>query len=359
MTKRQQAQRPDVQGVLTGTEPSARFWAIVRPLFRGAAAPARMALLTLPALVMLTVLSLTPQERQRRRLEAVGDDTGGQEPPETRSGPRPYLDLVSTRTRLKVAAAVTLLLLAVAELSIVMAGSLGTILYGVLTLGLLIVGGRVASRRMRTLLWTLAVAPTSRLIAFGAPLDEIVPIWRLALVGLLTGIATVIAIRAADFTWADVGIVFRWRQIPFYLLVAGVGVGLGVVERSLVTTLPYPNTLDDKFLPIVTGLGIVDDLLFQGALLEAARRAIGRLAVPFVVLVVGVLHIGYLSPPLGLCAMAIAGVFGLARATSGSLVGVILAHIGLNLGLFVLGPEVGPLFGQLLRDVGVAALFAA
>jgi hypothetical protein len=297
---------------------------------------------------------MTPQERRRHELAALQAVTTEQG--EVAVSGRPYLDLVSARIRLKVMAVLALGVLAAAEVTVLTAGSAGAILYGVITLGFLLIGGRVASRRLRTLLWALTIVPTSRLIALGAPLDELTGVGRLAAVGILTLLATLLAIRSIGFGAADLGLQVRrpgWRQVLLTLLLPILGVGLGIAERAIVPSLPYPDVSAGEMLLVIGLLGLVDDLAYQGVLLEAARRATGQLAVPFVAAVVAVLHIGYGSWPLGLCAFVVALVFGCARTAGGSLVAVILGHLGLSAGLFLIGPEVAPSLTQYLVNIGL------
>ncbi|MGE3267921.1 MAG: CPBP family glutamic-type intramembrane protease [Chloroflexota bacterium] len=309
-------------------------------------------LLMVPFILRIGRYSLTPSERGRRGLleavpqhsdEAADGDGDGED--------RPYLDIVSARTRLKVIAVLGLLALGAAEVTVAVAGVLGTVMYGVLTLGLLMLGGKVASRRLRTLLWALAIIPTSRLVAFGAPLDSFGITMRMALVGGLTVLAAIIAVRATGMTRFDLGLTAGWRQLPFYLLLTLAGLVLGVAERLLAPSLPYPELSDTAVLVTIGILGLADDLVFQGVILEAARRAVGRLAVPYVALVIATLHIGYGSWPLVLCAFAAAALFGAARTASRSIVSAMLGHLGLNVGLLLLGPGLSPVLQQLFTSL--------
>ena len=280
---------------------------------------------------------MIPEERRRRRLTAVAPDERGHE-----DAPKPYLDIALARGRLQVVAWLTLAAVAAAEVTVLMAGGIGVVLYGVVTVLLLTAGGKVTSRRLRALFWALAVVPTSRLVAFGAPLGELGSEIRLVLVGVLTLLATAIAIRATDLTRDEVGLTMHWRQVPVVLAMTPVWLGLGVLERAVAGAPVLGGSVGIGLLMIVAALGVADDLFFQGLLFEAARRVVGRLGVPFVALLVSVLHIAYASLPLAASAFVAALLFGWVRARTGSLGGVIVGHLALNIGIFIIGPEVAP-----------------
>jgi hypothetical protein len=293
-----------------------------------------------------------PERRLREARVAVLED---QRP----RGPKPYLDIGLARSRLQAVAWLTLIALAGAEVAVFATGRLGVLLYGVLTVVLLIAGGKTSSRRLRSLLWALGVIPTSRLIAFGAPLDQVEIEARLAVVGVLSLLATLAAIHAIGLSRAELGLVARWRQLPIYVAMVPIGVGLGIVERAVVTSLPYPDASRVAPLLIVIVLGLVDDLLMLGIVLAAARLVVGRLALLFVALLVAILHIGYGAWALTVCAALVVIVFGLVRITTGSLVGPMLGHVGLNVGLFIIGPMVAPrlqaMLSQLLTSIGIGS----
>jgi hypothetical protein len=293
-----------------------------------------------------------PEELRRRRLAAVRADALDDRVEV--HGPKPYLDISLARGRLQVAAWLSLAGVAAAEVAGLSEGSLGTVLYGVMCLTLLIAGGKVSSRRLRALLWALAVVPTGRLVTFGAPLDELNTAIRLGLVGGLTLLATVTAIRAVDLSPAEVGLTAHWRHVPLAVLVGLVGLGLGIVERAFLTSVTVPDVSQMALLLVVGALGAADDLLMHGLVLGTARRVVGRLAVPFVGVLVAVLHIGYGVWPLVACALVVAMVFGWARIATGSLAVVVVGHLGLNVGIFLVGPDVTPLLAPLLSHLVAA-----
>lgn len=280
---------------------------------------------------------MIPEEHQQRRLAAVAAAETVRE-----EGPKPYLDIVLARARLQVIAWLSLAGLAVAEATVLVAGSVGTVMYGILTLLFLVVGGRVASRRLRMLLWALSVVPTSRLVAFGAPLGELPSEARLGLVGALTLLATVVAIRATGLTRVELGLTAHWRHLPLVVAMAIVGLGLGVIERALVGVPTFGEAAGIWLLATIGALAVVDDLLFQGLIFEMSRRVVGRFAVPFVALLVAALHVTSGSAALVGCAFVAALLFGWVRLGTGSLGGVVVGHLALNVGIFVLGPDLAP-----------------
>jgi len=286
-------------------------------------------------------MRMIPEELQRRRLMAVDSAESVAQPPAD-VGPKPYLDISLARARLQAVAWLSVGAVAAAEVTVLMWGTAGIVVHGLVVLAFLLGGGRVANRRLRSLLWTLAAIPTIRLVAFGAPLDEMAVTTRLLLVGGLMLLTTVLAIRATGVGRKDLGIAVQWRHLPVFVVLLVAGIGLGIAERAVVTTIPYPDPSDTMLVAMIAVVGVVDDLFFLGLLFETARRVMGTWAVPFVGLHVAVLQIGYGSWPLAACALVVTLLLAWVRQASGSLVGVILGHVALNVGLLVFGPTYAP-----------------
>ena len=221
---------------------------------------------------------------------------------------------------------------------------LGAFLYAVLLVLLLRQGARAATVAGQRLFWSLALVPVLRLLSLSLPLGSFSGVWRYAVVAALLLVGEAIAMRAQGLRPADVGLRWRWRDLPLQAFIGLLGVPLGLLwyallkPTPLVTAIP-PGAIWVPAVVLLVSTGLPEELLFRGLLQRASGVAIGPWLGPLLITCLWTaLRLGSASwPALGLTFVT-GGVFALIAGLTGSIWGVSLANGLTNVVLFLLAP---------------------
>jgi len=220
---------------------------------------------------------------------------------------------------------------------------LGALLYAVLLVLLLRQGARAATVAGQRLYWSLALVPVLRLLSLSLPLGSFSGVWRYAVVAALLLAAEAVAMRAQGLRPADVGLRWRWRELPLQVLVGLLGVPLGLLWYALLRPTPLaagpPGAIWLPAVVLLVSTGPPEELLFRGLLQRASGVAIGPWLGPLLITCLWTaLRLGSASwPALGLTFVT-GGGFALIAGLTGSIWGVSLANGLTNVVLFLLAP---------------------
>ncbi|MEN8240358.1 MAG: CPBP family intramembrane glutamic endopeptidase [Chloroflexota bacterium] len=255
-------------------------------------------------------------------------------------------------------------LLIVAEvLTNLRAPSLGLILHSIVLVALMIHGALDNSIRFRRLYLTLSVAPLMRVISLSLPValaslklaqdKKPDPLLSYFWVGVLVYIGMFFANRFSRISAKRLGI--NLGKLPFQLLFGVVGVPLGLWEYYILKPAPVvPEfTIEAMLVPafvLIIFTGVLEEVLFRGLIQQAAITVYGRYGITFSAILFAVLHVGYGSIADVLFVFGVAILFGLVTNSSGSLLGVSIAHGLTNIGLLLVFPHlIGDMsFNQLI-----------
>jgi membrane protease YdiL (CAAX protease family) len=232
---------------------------------------------------------------------------------------------------------------AVAEgVAIGIGAPMGALAHGALLLTLVQV--YLFGHEARSIAACLAVASLSRILVVAMPPGDGSLLLRIAGPGVPFTVAALLLLRLPDFDrralglWPSPG----WRP---QVLVALVGVPLSalmfLVERPLVF-MPSgsPLALGLTGLALVVCAALPEELLFRGFLVPAARDVFGRAGPLVAGAIFTVAYAGTLAP-LFLLVVALTGLFfGWWYERTGSVLGVIIAHAVVNVGVFLVWPGV-------------------
>jgi hypothetical protein len=193
------------------------------------------------------------------------------------------------------------------------------------------------------LLLALGLAPLIRILNLAMPLAEFSQIyWYLLIsVPLLAGIfAIIITLRLRP---REIGLTMG--AIPLQVVVALVGIGLGLVDYLILKPEPLVSAfrwqeIIAPALILLIATGFVEELAFRGVMQRASVQALGAWGWVYIAVVFSVLQIGHLSVLHGLFALAVALLFGFIVKRTGSLLGVSLSHGLINVCLYLIFPFV-------------------
>lgn len=219
---------------------------------------------------------------------------------------------------------------------------LGMILHGLLLLAVFVLASLYHDGPQASFLYIMALGPLIRLTSLSLPLPRFDFIYWYALVGLPLILAAFAAMRANHLTAADVGLSLRR---PFMqLLIALCGIGLGAMEYLILRPDPLVEqlTFEQVIVPALILLiftGFLEELIFRGLMQHTGFQNFGWLGgILYVSVVFAVLHIGYRSILDVLFVFGVAVFFAIMAKTTGSIVGVTIAHGLTNIGLFLIFP---------------------
>jgi membrane protease YdiL (CAAX protease family) len=229
---------------------------------------------------------------------------------------------------------------------------LGLLVHGGLLLAIFFHGANVPVGPARTFFWTLWLAPLTRIYALAQPFAGAPALTWWALTAVPTAVAGVVAMRLAGLSPRDAGLVPTRRDVPFAIVMLPVGLVLGLLTHLLLSPRAVGHELPFDGLALVALVavvnpGIVDEVVFRGVL---QRGTIGLLGPSLGIVYSGLVYAAVV--PAGLLErgslLAVILTLGLGlllswlRVQTGSVIGATAAHIGLVLGLLVLGPYVAP-----------------
>jgi membrane protease YdiL (CAAX protease family) len=235
--------------------------------------------------------------------------------------------------------------IAAAELVLARDPGLGAWLHAALMLILLWHGAlRVGSDQRVS--WCLALVPLSRVLSLSFPFAELSYAQQYALASALALLAAVLAAHALGYGPAELGLGWRWRQLPLHLLVGMAGLPLGLVESRYLTALPVVALLDPRtstllVVAVVVFAAFVEELMFRGLMQSTLRIRFGSWVGPLgATAAFAALSVSSGSWPTIALAVLAGGLFAVATARTGSVWGVSLAH-GLSSAIVLLAPGLG------------------
>ena len=218
----------------------------------------------------------------------------------------------------------------------------GLLMHGMVLVALLLHTALTWEHPSHRLLLSLVFAPLIRLLSLSLPLSGFPLVYWYLIVSVPLFAATVIALRTLGFPLKMVGL--NLKGLPLQILVALSGLSLGYFEYQILQPAPLVQNLawGEIWLPgliLVVCTGFAEELIFRGMMQQAATEALGsRWGILYVAILFAVLHVGYQSLADVLFVFGVALFFGLARAVSGSILGVSLAHGMTNVLLFLTIP---------------------
>jgi membrane protease YdiL (CAAX protease family) len=224
----------------------------------------------------------------------------------------------------------------------------GLLLHALILFALLLHGTRLNHEPLGALLWALALAPLIRILSLCLPLAGIPLVYWYAIIGVPVCAATAMAARALGYSRQDLGLVLKLRVLPLEIALLLFGFGLGLLEYLILRPQPLTRslTLAELWLPalvLTASTGFQEEVIFRGLLQQAALRALGAPGgLLYVSALFAVMHIGYLSLPDAGFVFTIGLLFAALARRQGSVVGVSLAHTGVNVGQFLVWPFVLP-----------------
>ena len=192
------------------------------------------------------------------------------------------------------------------------------------------------------LLLSLAFAPLIRLLSLCMPLAGFPLIYWYFIVSVPLFVATALALRTMGLPRGEIGLTLK--ALPLQILVALTGMSLGYAEYRILQPAPLAQNLAWKeiWLPaliLMICTGFAEELIFRGMMQQAVTQALGEgWGILYVAALFAVLHLGYNSLPDVIFVFGVALFFGLARAVTGSIVGISCAHGMTNILLFLTMP---------------------
>jgi uncharacterized protein len=258
-----------------------------------------------------------------------------------------------------------LLMVIVAELlTLLLSPGLGLLIHALLLLALLARGVSGAPGPEQNLLLALALVPLIRLLSLSLPLPRLPQLAWYPMIAVPLLISAWITARMLGVSRAQLGL----RSSPFIrqAAVACSGLGIGVIEyrilkpEALIANPSWPAYLAAALILIVF-TGFAEELVFRGLLLSVAWPAMGRSALVYVSLLFAAMHIGYHSLPDLLLVFTVGAFFGFVARSTGSILGVALAHGLTNVTMYLVMPALADgaaigMVGGLLLIVSILSI---
>ncbi|MCC7372165.1 MAG: SH3 domain-containing protein [Chloroflexi bacterium] len=229
---------------------------------------------------------------------------------------------------------------------------LGLVVQGGLLLAALFHGANVPPGPERTFFWTFCLAPLTRIYGLAQPYAGAPPVIWWAFTAIPMVVAGIVAMRVPGLTARECGLIPRPRDIPVAIFMAPVGLAIGVIlfmlldPRALGRELALWSVSVVAFI-VVLNPGIVEEIVFRGVLQRAVTSVLGSsLGVLYTALLYApVLPAGLVSGGslLGVgLTFAIGLLLSFVTLKTGSIFSATVGHIGIALGLFVIGPYLVP-----------------
>jgi membrane protease YdiL (CAAX protease family) len=221
---------------------------------------------------------------------------------------------------------------------------LGALLHALLLVVLLQHGARAVLAPEQRLYWSLALVPLLRLLSLSLPLSSIPGVWRFAVVAVPLLLATVVAARATGLGPAEVGLRWRWRDVPLQTMVAVGGLPLGLMEYVLLKPPPLATELSLAALwvpatVLILATGLTEEIIFRGLLQRTSADVLGPWLGPLLITCLWTaLHVGLGSWPALVLTFLAGGLFAFVAGWTGSIWGVGLSHGLTNVTAFLIAP---------------------
>lgn len=233
------------------------------------------------------------------------------------------------------------------------APSLGLGLHSVTLVALLIHGAIDNNIRYRRLYLSLSLAPLMRVLSLSLPLAERPMVEWYFWIGFLVYVGIFITMPIIKIPATRIGI--NIGKFPQQLLIGLIGVPLGVIEYYILQPEPLvPElTIEAMIVPalvLIIFTGVLEEVMFRGLIQQTAIACFGRFGITFSGLLFAVLHVGYGSVLDVIFVFGAAILFGLITNSTGSLLGVSIAHGLTNIGLLIVFPI-------LIGDMGILEIW--
>jgi len=212
----------------------------------------------------------------------------------------------------------------------------------VLLVALLVHASLAYKQAVNLVYLSLSLAPMIRIMSLSIPLIGVPPMYWYLIISLPLFAAAASVMRFAGFKPREVGLTVG--NLPLQLLVAFVGVPLGLMEYLILKPAPLvPElTFQHVWLPaliLLVSTGFLEEFIFRGVMYRAAVETLGRwYSIIYISFIFGVLHITHRSPVDLVFVFAVALFFSLTVGFFRSLLGVSLAHGLTNIGLYIIWP---------------------
>lgn len=217
----------------------------------------------------------------------------------------------------------------------------GMVAHIVLMVVLFIHSSQAERQDVRRTVLALSLVPLIRIVSLALPLTSYPQVYWYLITAVPLLAATVVVMWDSGLSLADVG--FSLRPLPVQLLVAPVGLALGLVEYWILRPEPLVDffTVGSVVGPaiiLLIGTGFAEEFIFRGVLQKTFGRVLGTWGIIYVALIFAVLHMGYLSALDVVFVFAVGLLFAWVVLRTGSILGVTLAHGLTNISLFLVFP---------------------
>ena len=193
------------------------------------------------------------------------------------------------------------------------------------------------------LLLSLSLAPLMRIAAILIPPLSFYQLYHFALASIPILLATMVVMRLLKLEVEEVG--FTLHRLPAQIGIALVGIPLGLAGYFLLEpqTLIIGLTWADMILPGVIFIlctGFIPELIFRGVMQQTAWQFMGKWGLLYVSLLSGIMSMNQFSMLNMLFMFGVALLFSWIVKKTGSLLGVMLAHGIMNIGLYMVIPSI-------------------
>lgn len=236
-----------------------------------------------------------------------------------------------------------LLVILLAEALTVFAGPIWGIIAYFLLLFFIILGASAVKDSPANLFYVaLGLVPLIRITNLSLPVADLSPWYAY----LITAIPILVGVVAVAITLrlkpADLGLTAR--ELPLQVLIAMMGIGLGILDYLVIKPEPMTDTLSVRSilfpaLILLVAIGFVEELVFRGVLQRCAQ-ALGIGGWIYVALIATVLQLGYRSPWHALLALATALLYGWIVKKTGSISGIAVSHGLASICLYLVAPHI-------------------
>ncbi len=220
--------------------------------------------------------------------------------------------------------------------------NMGVIIYAIIFAALLLHSYLEKGLAAQRLLLSLSLAPLMRIIDVMIPMVSFYQLYRYILISIPLLIATVVVMRVLKMEAGEVR--FTLRHIPAQVGVALAGIPLGLAGYLILRpqTLIIGLTWWDMVLPgliFILCTGFVQELIFRGVMQRASEQVLGKWGILYISALFGILSMGQFSALNMLFMFGVALFFSWVVKRTGSLLGVMLAHGIMNVGLYLVVPS--------------------
>ncbi|MFL5802704.1 MAG: type II CAAX prenyl endopeptidase Rce1 family protein [Roseiflexaceae bacterium] len=237
--------------------------------------------------------------------------------------------------------AVLLLIIAAEIVTAVVSAQLGLALHALVIVVLAAYRALARGKEEQTFALTLLMAPLTRMLSLGLPLDRFPQIAWYAIASAPLLAAAAIITHKLGLSRRDLGL--HAGDLGLQLMISAGGLGLGASAYLILKPAPLVASWSwaDLWLPALILLvctGLAEEMIFRGVLQVAALPVLGPLALLYIALLFAALQIGFLSPAHVCFTCGVGLMFACVRQWSGSIIGISLGHGLTNIMLLIVMP---------------------